>query len=340
LELSKYKILHLYQADRYEWDDCVLNSDLGYVYDFYEIVIECEYEQSCNLTFAIKDLKKNIIILIMPLFNRRSILIDNTEQSHDFYCRYGPIIRNGLSKKEKKEVKDIFLQNLTRLLKLHNQTELYVELAALCSHGFPNYNAVNPLIFWGFEPRVRYTWIVDLSKDENTLFSNLNRTTRKSIKRISSQSIVYIRESFSNDINNDFEMFVSLSDETYHRNGLISKSKQYYWNQFHYVSSNKRRIFFLEKFEGGAPEAAMMVHLYNSTARITWVVSSNVKDKDIVKFLIYKVMIELKSSGIDYIEIGGAYPYLPTIDKRRRISDFKKCFGGTLYPIYMGYLAL
>lgn len=340
LELNKYKILNLYEADKHEWNDCVINSDLGYVYDFYEMVIECEYEQSCNLTFAIKDLRKNIIILIMPLFNRKSIWIDNAKQSPTFYCRYGPIIRNGLNKQEKKEIKDIFLQNLTRLLELHKQTELYVELAALCSYGFPKYNIVNPFIFWGFEPRIRYTWIVDLSKDEDTLFRNLNRTTRKSIKRISSQSIVYIRESFSNDINNDFEMFVSLSDETYHRNGLLSKSRQYYWNQFHYVSSDKRRIFFLEKFEDGTPEAAMMVHLYNNTARVTWVVSANIKSKDVVRFLIYKVMIELKSSGIGYIEIGGAYPYLPTTDKRRRISDFKKSFGGTLHPIYMGYLAL
>lgn len=102
LELNKYKILHLYEVDKYEWNECVLNSDLGYVYDFYEMVTECEYAQSCNLTFAIKDLRKNIIILIMPLFNRRSILIDNTEQTPNFYCRYGPIIRNGLNKQEKK----------------------------------------------------------------------------------------------------------------------------------------------------------------------------------------------------------------------------------------------
>ena len=84
LELNKYKILNLYEADKHEWNDCVINSDLGYVYDFYEMVIECEYEQSCNLTFAIKDLRKNIIILIMPLFNRKSIWIDNAKQSPTF----------------------------------------------------------------------------------------------------------------------------------------------------------------------------------------------------------------------------------------------------------------
>lgn len=337
LELNRYEILHLCQVDRHEWDGCVLASDLGYVYDFYQMIIECEYEQSCNLTFAVKDVKKNIIVLIMPLFHRKSILIDDKVQSQGFYCRYGPVIRNGLSKKEKIEVKSIFLQNLTRLLQVYNQNELYVELAALCSYGLPNCHTINPLIFWGFEPRIRYTWIVDLSNDECILFNNLNHTTRKSIKRISSRSEVFVRESSIDNINEDFEKFVSLSDETYYRNGIISKSRKYYRNQFYCVDSDKRRIFFLERYNGGSPEAAMMVHLYNNTARITWVVSANIRDKDVVKFLIYKVMIELKLSGIDYIEIGGAYPYLSITDKRRRISDFKKSFGGFLHPIHMGY---
>lgn len=276
----------------------------------------------------------------MPLYNRKSISVENNKHTYSFYCRYGPVIRNGLSKKAKIEIKNLFLQNITYLLKLHNQCELHVELTSLCAYNFPNYNPVNPLIFWGFEPSLRYTWIVDLTNNDYTLFNNLNRTTKKSIKRISSESKFYIRESFSNNLDNDFEIFVTLSNETYYRNGVLAKSRRYYQNQFYCIDSHKRRIFFLEKITGEPPKAAMMVHLFNNTARITWVVSANSKEKDIVKYLIYKVMLKLKSSGIEYIEIGGAYPYLPTTDKRRRISDFKKSFGGILYPIYLGHYTL
>ncbi len=49
-----------------------------------------------------------------------------------------------------------------------------------------------------------------------------------------------------------------------------------------------------------------------------------------------KSMLFLKNDGIEYIEIGGAYPYLPLSSKKRRISDFKESFGGYLHPIYGG----
>lgn len=58
MELNTYKILYLHQTNISEWDDCVLNSDLGYVYDFYQMLNVYEYEQSYNLSFAIKDVKK------------------------------------------------------------------------------------------------------------------------------------------------------------------------------------------------------------------------------------------------------------------------------------------
>lgn len=338
--MSKYEVLQLCEAYKDEWNDCVLNSKLGYVYDFYQMLVKCEYEQSTNLTFAIKDVKENTIVLIMPLYNRSSILINDQAGTKSFYCRYGPVIRNGLSKKETIEIKEIFLKNLKRLLKAYYQKEIFVELAALCSYGFPNYNAVNPLIFWGFEPRVRYSWIIDLRNDEYTLFENLNRTTRKSIKRISNESRFFVRESVDESIDLDFEKFLILSDETYHRNGIKSKSRDYYWNQFYCINISERRIFFLENIDGKIPEAALMVHLYKNTARITWVVSADIRNRDVVKFLIYKVMLQLKSNGTNYLEMGGAYPYLPITDKRRGISDFKRSFGGFLHPIYMGYFTL
>lgn len=335
--MNRYEILYINEVDKCEWDACVLNSDLGYVYDFYQMLMESEYEKSLNLTFAIKDMEEAHIVLIMPLFYRKNILIEYEDESFEFYSRYGPVIRCGINKKEKKEIERVFWENLKQLMTYYRQKELYVELAALCSYGFPDYNIVNPLIFWGFEPRIRYTWIVDLENDECKLFNNLNRTTRKSIKRISSDANFFVRESFSGNIKGDFEKFVLLSEETYLRNGIMPKSKRYYWNQFQHVASDARRIFFLEKCRGEVCEGAMMVHLYKNTARITWVVSADIKDKDTVKFMIYNVMLALKSSGVKYIEIGGAYPYYSSSDKRRRISDFKKSFGGILHPIYMGY---
>lgn len=335
--MKQYEVLNINEVDRCEWDACVSDSAWGYVYDFYQVLIESEYEESCNLTFAIKDVNEANIVLIMPLFYRKNIIISYEDASFEFYSRYGPVVRCGLNKKEKQEIKNIFLRNLNQLMESYHQNELHVELAALCSYSFPNYNAINPLIFWGFEPRIRYTWIVDLTNNESILFNNLNRTTRKAIKRISSEADFLVRESFSSHILSDFEKFVLLSDETYLRNGLKSKSKRYYWNQFYYVGRDKRRIFLLEKCGSGVCEGAAMVHLYNNTARLTWIVSANVRDKDVVRFLIYKVMLEMKSSGVDYMEIGGAYPYYSLSDKRRRMSDFKQSFGGTLYPIYMGY---
>lgn len=340
-KVDKYEILYLDQSNKKEWNECVINSEFGYIYDFYEMLMESEYEQSINLTFSIKDVEKNHIVLVMPIYYRKSIYLYNQDgDKYDLYCRYGPVIRSGLSKNEKKQVKKIFLQNLEKQLITYNQTGLFVELAALCPYAFSNHDTINPLIFWGFEPRIRYTWIIDMSNDESILFNNLNRTTQKSMKRIFSESKVYIRESTSESIDLDFEKFLALSEQTYHRNGIMVKSRKYYWNQFYSISDENRKIYFLERYDDGVTEAAAMVHLYQNTARITWVVSANDKEKDVVKFLIFQVIVKLKLAGLKYVEIGGAYPYLPTTDKRRGISDFKQSFGGYLHPIYMGYFTI
>ena len=134
--MSKYEVLQLCEAYKDEWNDCVLNSKLGYVYDFYQMLVKCEYEQSTNLTFAIKDVKENTIVLIMPLYNRSSILINDQAGTKSFYCRYGPVIRNGLSKKETIEIKEIFLKNLKRLLKAYNHAHMDSLITMLLIHLF------------------------------------------------------------------------------------------------------------------------------------------------------------------------------------------------------------
>lgn len=48
------------------------------------------------------------------------------------------------------------------------------------------------------------------------------------------------------------------------------------------------------------------------------------------------IITDLLNKDIEILEMGGAYPYLSKNDKRKGISDFKKCFGCRLHCIHMG----
>lgn len=338
--MGKYQLIHIKDANESAWDECVRSSGIGYVYTFYQMLTACEYEQDINLTFAIKEEEESRILLIMPLYLRQDTILDAEDDKCELCSRYGPVIRDGLTKRERIQVKEILLNKLKELLLLYRQKGLHVQLAALCSYGNMNLLPVNPLVFWGFEPGIRYSWIIDLTKGEEHLFQNLHCNTRRAIRRLSKVERFKIRETSPETAKSDCQSFIRLSNETYHRNGMQSKAKTYYENQFFNVSKERRKIFFLEVQGKAEPEAALMVHVYGETGRLTWGGSADIQSKDVMRLLIYKVILELKSQGYKYLEIGGAYPYLPIRDKRRGISDFKKSFGGTLYPIYMGYFDL
>lgn len=317
-----------------DWDDFVKRNSMGYVYHLYKMIMVEEDVKSDNISFAIVDGVNNEILLIMPLYIK---INDEIEKRRELISRHGFVVKDNLSKKYRKKLSNFFVSHIQSILIKYGISRLDTELPALCSYNIPC-EAINPLIFWGFAPEIRYTWIVDLKKDESKILADCEETTRQAIRKFLSNDEYVFVETNENTVKNDIETFIQLSEMTYGRSYGQVKSSNYYEHIILNFDKNIRRVFWIKSKYDDKAIVAAIIHIYNNTAHYSLGASIDKKPIGISKYLIYCIMVELKKSGVTYLETGGAYPYLSHNFKRKGISDFKKSFGTFLHPIHMGYI--
>lgn len=327
---QRFSICSYKEMNSDDWDNFVDNNETGYTYHYYNNIILDEGLVSQNISFAIFDNTVKKIVLLMPLYIKKG--------NNKLICRKGFVIKDGLTKKYMNKVSLFFMSCIDNILGKYNLDELCTELPALIRSNLPNriHQLVNPLIFFGFEPKIRYTWIVDLGKEENRIIADCEQTTRQAIRRFIGDRKYVFSETSKSTINKDICDFVSLAKITYKEFPDKGNNEDYYKNVILTVNNNYCRVFFVREKDSGIPICSAIIHISRNTAHYSFGVSIDEKPVGIFRYLIYSVMLELRKSGIIYFETGGAYPYLRNSSKMKGISDFKRCFGTFLHPIHMG----
>lgn len=330
---KRYSVMNFYDVAESDWNNFVRSNSMGYVYHLYQMIMVDEESGNENISFAIMDMQNKELVLIMPLY----IKTDNdTEKRHKLISRYGFVAKDNLTKRCKGKLSKFFTTYIHSILKKYRAMEISTELPALCNYNILG-QAINPLIFWGFAPEIRYTWVVDLSKDLSKILTDCEKTTRQAIKKFLSNDEYFFWETNESTLREDTESFIHLSEKTYRRSSGHEKSKKYYEHIIQDFDKKIRRVFWIKRKCDNKPIVAAVIHIYNNTAHYSLGASIDEKPVGISKYLIYRIMIELKKAGISYFETGGAYPYLPDYLKKKGISNFKKSFGTFLLPIHRGY---
>lgn len=339
---NKFLIRLYHDITSQDWNNFVLNNNTGYVYHLYEMVdssqldFDDDYDID-NISFAISDKLTEEIILLMPLYVKTHKSSSGSKEYCELISKRGMVIKNNMPCKYEHKLSAFFISYIDILLTKYNSKELHTEMPALIKYNLPdNPKIVNPLIYFGFSPNFRYTWIVDLTKEELRILSDCEETTRQSIRKYLSNDEFAFVESNQITRKDDYRDFIRLIEETYGRSLGKINNKEYYKDIFFKLSTQIFRIFFIRKKSNNEPIATAIILNFKNTAK--YFLGASIKEKPIGinKYLIYLIMLELKLSGIDYFETGGAYPFLRETSKRKGISDFKKSFGTFLHVIYMG----
>lgn len=314
-----------------QWDKFVFENCMGYVNHLYQY-IKIDEDNTSNISFAIIDALSNELLLIMPLYVKKS-----SSNEYTVIGRKGLVIKDHLGVRYQSKLAAFFKDYISQILNTYNNTILRVEIPALCRYNLKESSQlVNPLIFYGFTPDLRYTWVVDLKKDEEKILADCEETTRRAIKKYLGNQDYYFYLTNEKTQTRDIEDFYQLSQLTYERSGAQPKCKQYYSNIIANLLPCHSKTFFLRKKDNGEAVVAAIIFCYNNTARYAWGCSITEKPSRISKYFMYKIMLSLKRYGIEYFETGGAYPYLPKNNKKRGISDFKRSFGTFLHIIHKG----
>ena len=193
---------------------------------------------------------------------------------------------------------------------------------------------VNPLAMLGCTDASTQSWILDLAgHGEDALWRNLEHRVRKTVNKAERGGIT-VRTAGPKDLADYLRLHKSASV----RNGLPVKPTAYFEAIFENFLTHELATGFCAVAPDGRTIAIHIFAVYKDAA-LYWVVASDDEAltsgaNDLVQWHAIKAFA---AQGLARYECGEAFPGAPA-GKRRRISDFKKGFGGGLAPYYRGAL--
>lgn len=334
-------IMQQSEIESTKWNNFVYANSTGWAYFLYEMIGVDRNSKFQNRTFAIVDKDANDEILMIQQLHfsvnrlvKKAYLI----KERKLVSRWGYVIKDNIPKKQFRKIKECYEQYIDNLIVTNKIKRYEIELPPLTSNSIENKSSENPLMFFNFKPKIRYTYIVDLSKPDDRMLADCEETTRQAIRKTEASEKYIIEEGKPNQ--EDCQIFINLHKETYTRTNAktsIIADEYHHHMFFDLIPKGICRVFFLKEKETQEVVATVSILIYNKTAYYWWGDSKNQKEVGINKYLLFKVICIIRESfgKTGYFETGGAYPYLRN-GKYKGLNDFKKCFGTFLHPIWGG----
>lgn len=345
-----------------EWDSFQCSQSMGSAHFLYDLVAQDWRRESKNLSFVVDEEvsgRKNIVLafqlnlayepLALKSCTIRGLIryflsaikrLSRRESGYVLFSHFGYVLKDGLSHRQIRQIKECMQGKLDGLVKKYRSWNFELEFSPISKALGPNSaQLINPCIFLGFSPTLRYTYMVDLSKDEDKMLSDCDETTRQAIRKISREGRYEVIECTGSK--EEYDCYLAMHRETYARTGGVPKPESYH--KLIYDVLVKRgvcKIYWLRDRETGANVADMTVLISQNIAYYYWGCSLDDHIVGANKFLLFTVMMKMRESfenqGVSgFFETGGGKPYARD-GKSKGLNDYKKSFGTFLHPIYGG----
>lgn len=333
----RLRIVPHQEADREEWNALVRASGSGWAFHLHE-VIGLERRGGTNLSFGIRDDERDGYVMVVQLHERETE--EWGERFHVLWSRWGFCWADGLGKKEFRELTETFKGHIDGLYKRMDIRGFEAALPPLASRWAPDRKeTVNPLMFFGFKPRVRYTYVVDLEKEDNRVLADCQQTTRNEIRRLERSGKYLVERAPTGE--EGFREWWALHLETYARTGGIPLHEAYARNVV--LNLAPRGICDIWHLKNGIGRTVANVTILKQGASAFYWWGGSLDDREIGanKYLLYHVIMSFKMQtegqglGHRWFETGAASPYLRG-GKEKGIGEYKKSFGTLLHPTWTG----
>jgi hypothetical protein len=245
----------------------------------------------------------------------------------------GAALRNGLGQKRRRAVLTAVRDEIFARARNGICLEVRIALSSMApALRGPSSPRVNPLLEIGWDNTLTQTWVVDLRGGREAVWKQMEGRARTAVRKAEKAGLK-VREASSGDRG----VYYRLHQETYRRTGVTPHSEDYFaiiWDRF--LSSGLARVWVAEL--DGEPVAAENFGIYKQAA-IYWTGAENTKGLEVEanSFLQWTAMQWMLNNGIEWYETGEAFPQ-SSAGKQKGLNDFKKSFGGQIYPYYKGRL--
>jgi hypothetical protein len=323
-----------HELGRQQWDEFVDTVDQAWLWHRYDWQDALEtWRGRIDQSFAVLDSRTREILALVPIHRITGklyrVLPWNTLQSTG-----GPAFKNNIGDKQRLQVINFIENFLSGLAKQHSVFEINLMLTALAP-AFRGVSCprVNPLLdFPGCENTLTQTYVLDLRESEATLRARYSKGARSELKKIENEG-VEIREAHGL---NDLATYYQLHTETYQRTGVPPHPIEYFRHIFDvFIPAGLSRVAFLVR--DGQVIAAQNTALYKRGGLYWTGASRSDKTSGDNRILMQDQLQYARQVGIDWYEVGEAFPNAAS-GKAKGLNDFKRSFGGTMYPVYRGRL--
>lgn len=167
------------------------------------------------------------------------------------------------------------------------------------------------------------TLVIDLSKNEEMLFKNMEHDTRYAIKTAEKRG-VSIEKSDGIGRDNAFAEFWPMFLETNRRQSISSYDKRYY-EELSKIDGEIKTEIFLAKLENSYIAGAIILH-YKDTATYLYAASRSGYGKyNAPSLIIWRAMLDAKKKGLKYFDFWGISDVK---SKWAGFTAFKRSFDG------------
>jgi hypothetical protein len=334
----QFAVVPFHQIDPTIWEEFVDACDEAWLlhrYDLLQAISTWESRQN-NCSFAIKDLcSPGHILAVIPGYVLQSKIVGLFNWSV-IESRGGPVMRNGLGNHVREAVLAMAMDHLQSIARKGTAFEIRLSLENLA----PAYRGektprLNPLFNLGCEDISGQTWMLDLRKGKDAIWDNMEKRARNAIRKAEKIGVT-VRLAGQPD---DLEIYYDLHCKTYHRTGVQPHPKAYFeaiWRDF--LPSSHAVVFFAEV--DNEIVAAENFGVYkNATVYWSGAASDTGLASQANSLIQWSAIQWMIDHEIDWYDTGEAFPNIK-VGKKKGLNDFKKSFGGSLFPIYRGRLLL
>jgi hypothetical protein len=321
-----------HELSRSIWDKFVENSPQAWLWHSWDSQDAIDtWPGKHDLSFAIIDSDQTEQILaIMPvhrvdrsflgLFN--NCILESTG---------GLAIAPNLSKRQIDMINRQWLDHMLQLADQQNAESIDISLTPMA----PAYRGIacpriNPLIDFSFQNTSTQTYVLELNQSIDTIWENMESFCRTHIRKAEKSGLV-VREAGGEE---DLEIYYGLHCATYNRTGVKPHPLAYFQKIWEfYVDQGKAKVFFAEL--DGKVIAADNEAIYKKAVSGWTAAGLNSVVPGVNNLLHWTAMKWAIENQFEFYESGEGFPGEKN-SKRKGLTDFKKSFGGTLYPFFRG----